>query len=78
MDVNVEKTFFVAGDIVEVRHDIENKPKMFITEKITKSFKDKDGNVENIFVGLKARWFDKNQVLQEAIFSTKDLQHAQT
>lgn len=76
MDVNVEKTFFVAGDVVEVRHDIENKPKMFITEKITKSFKDKDGNVENIFVGLKAKWFDKNQVLQEAIFSTKDLQHA--
>lgn len=76
MDVNVEKTFFVAGDVVEVRHNIENKPKMFITEKITKSFKDKDGNVENVFIGLKAKWFDKNQVLQEAIFSTKDLQHA--
>ena len=76
--MDIEKTFFVAGDVVEVRHDIENKPKMFITEKITKSFKDKDGNVENIFVGLKAKWFDKNQVLQEAIFSTKDLQHAKT
>jgi hypothetical protein len=35
----------------------------------------KDGNKETIFVGIKTRWFDKNQTLQEAIFSTKDLKH---
>ena len=70
-----EKTFFVAGDLVEVRHDIENKPKMFVTEKVTKSIKDKDGNVENVFIGLRVKWFDKQQVLHEAIFSTKDLKH---
>ena len=75
MNIEQEKIFFVAGDIVEVRHNIENKPKMFVTDKITKSIKDKDGNIENIFLGLKCKWYDKNQVLHEAIFSTKDLKH---
>lgn len=75
MNVEQEKIFFVAGDIVEVRHNIENKPKMFVTDKITKSIKDKDGNIENVFLGLKCKWYDKNQVLHEAIFSTKDLKH---
>lgn len=75
MNIEQEKIFFVAGDIVEVRHNIENKPKMFITDKITKSIKDKDGNIENVFLGLKCKWYDKNQVLREAIFSTKDLKH---
>lgn len=71
----LDKIYFVAGDIVEVRHNIENKPKMFVTDKITKSIKDKDGNIENVFLGLKCKWYDKNQVLHEAIFSTKDLKH---
>lgn len=75
MNIEQEKIFFVAGDIVEVRHNIDNKPKMFVTDKITKSIKDKDGNIENIFLGLKCKWYDKNQVLHEAIFSTKDLKH---
>ena len=75
MNIEQEKIFFIAGDIVEVRHDIENKPKMFVTDKVTKSIKDKDGNVENVFLGLKCKWYDKNQVLHEAIFSTKDLKH---
>ena len=75
MNIEQEKIYFVAGDIVEVRHNIENKPKMFITDKITKSIKDKDGNIENVFLGLKCKWYDKNQVLHEAIFSTKDLKH---
>lgn len=75
MNIEQDKIYFVAGDIVEVRHNIENKPKMFITDKITKSIKDKDGNIENVFLGLKCKWYDKNQVLHEAIFSTKDLKH---
>ena len=75
MNIEQEKIFFIAGDIVEVRHNIENKPKMFVTDKVTKSIKDKDGNIENVFLGLKCKWYDKNQVLHEAIFSTKDLKH---
>lgn len=75
MNIELDKIYFVAGDTVEVRHNIENKPKMFVTDKITKSIKDKDGNIENVFLGLKCKWYDKNQVLHEAIFSTKDLKH---
>lgn len=28
---------------------------------------------ENIFLGIKCRWFDVNQVMHEELFSTKDL-----
>ena len=35
----------------------------------------KDGDKDNVFVGIKCRWFDNNTVLREAIFSTKDLTH---
>lgn len=71
------KTFYVPGDIVTLRHDlIENKPVMYVVEKVTKSFVNKDSDErENVFVGIKTRWFDKNQVMHEAIFSTKDLIH---
>ena len=46
-----------------------------LLDEIEKSFKDKEGNLSNTFIGIKCIWFDKNQVLQEAIFSTKDLMH---
>lgn len=70
-----EKTFFISGDIVTLNKDIDNLPKMVVVDKITRSLINKDGNKETIFVGIKTRWFDKNQTLQEAIFSTKDLKH---
>lgn len=70
-----EKTFFISGDIVTLNKDIDNLPKMVVVDKITRSLINKDGNKETIFVGIKTRWFDKNQTLQEAVFSTKDLKH---
>lgn len=70
-----DKTFFISGDIVTLNKDIENLPKMVVVDKVTRSLINKDGNKETIFVGIKTRWFDKNQTLQEAIFSTKDLKH---
>lgn len=70
------KVFYTPGDIVVLRHEsIENRPAMLVKEKIEKSFKDKTGKLSNTFIGIKCVWFDKNQVLQEAIFSTKDLKH---
>lgn len=70
-----DKTFFISGDVVTLNKDIENLPKMVVVDKVTRSLINKDGNKETIFVGIKTRWFDKNQTLQEAIFSTKDLKH---
>lgn len=68
------RVYFNPGDIVTIRHDIENKPTMFVVEKCTRSMYNKETNEkENIFLGIKCRWFDKNHVMQEGLFSTKDL-----
>ena len=69
-----DKIYFNPGDIVTIKHDIPNNPIMFVLEKSTRSLYNKDTQEkENVFLGIKCRWFDKNQVLQEGLFSTKDL-----
>lgn len=74
--INDDKVFYNPGDLVIVRHDsLDNKPVMYVVEKITRSIMTKDGDKDNVFVGIKCRWFDNNTVLREAIFSTKDLTH---
>jgi hypothetical protein len=50
-----------------------NSPVMLIKDKVSRQFRDHDGEVNNLFVGMRCIWFDKNDDLQEAIFSTKDL-----
>lgn len=71
-----EKIYFNPGDLVKVRHrDLTNVPNMYVVEKITRNITTKDGNTDNVFVGIRCRYFDTNQVLREAIFSTKDLEH---
>lgn len=72
--INAEKVFYNPGDIVRVRHNIDCRPKMYVMEKVTRSFK-KEGSAETVFVGIKCRWFDANFSLCEATFSTKDLEH---
>lgn len=70
-----EKIFFNAGQVVRLKHEnLENVPNMMVVEKVSRSLI-KNGEKETIFMGIKCRWFDKNEVLQEAIFSTKDLIH---
>lgn len=71
-----EKVFFVPGDIVIVKHEkLENRPVMLIKEKVEKTIRDRDGATGSLFLGMRCIWYDKNQVLHEAIFSTKDLKH---
>lgn len=73
--IEEEKIFFNPGDIVKIKHDIDNIPEMYVVEKVVRSVIDKNGNKDNIFIGIKCRWFDNNKVLREAIFSTKDIKH---
>lgn len=69
------KTFYNPGDCVTLKHeDLENVPNMYVVEKVTRSLFKGDSK-ESAFIGIKCRWFDKNSVLQEAVFSTKDLKH---
>lgn len=73
------KIFFNPGDVVKVRHNhLANVPAMYVIEKVTRSITNKDtGIYETAFIGIKCRWFDKDSVLREAIFSTKDLVHVE-
>lgn len=70
--MDLEKVFFNPGDLVILKQDIPNKPVMYVVEKVTTSYK-KDGITNTIFKGIRCRWFDTTQNLQEAVFSTKDL-----
>lgn len=68
------RTYYNPGDLCIVRHDVANKPVMWVVEKYTRSLYNRDTNEkENVFLGIKCRWFDANQTLQEGLFSTKDL-----
>jgi uncharacterized protein YodC (DUF2158 family) len=67
---NTDKVYFVPGDLVTVKHELPNKPIMWVKSKETKMIKD-----ANAFMGMRCQWFDASNVLHEAIFSTKDLSH---
>lgn len=73
---NIENfyTFYMPGDLVILKHKELRSPIMLVKEKVSKQFKNEAGEISNIFRGMKCIWFDKNNVLQEAIFSTKDLE----
>lgn len=72
---NIEESLFYyhPGNLVVLKHEELNSPIMLVKEKVTRQFKTDTGNISNIFRGMKCIWFDKNNVLQEAVFSTKDL-----
>ena len=71
MEYAEDKTFFLPGDVVMVRQDIDNKPKMIVVRKESSIIKTKEG--KDILKGIRCRWFTNNMELQEAVFNTKDL-----
>lgn len=66
-----DKTIFLPGDLVTVRHEILNKPIMIVVRKETTIFRDE--NKTNSLKGIRCRWFTTNNELQEAVWNTKDL-----
>jgi len=70
--IELEKQFFLPGDIVTVRQNIPNKPTMYVLKKVTKSLTI-DNVKNNYFQGILCRWFTIEGLLQEASFNTKDL-----
>lgn len=73
--VDVDKLYLTPGMVVRVRHNIENRPKMIVSEKVTRSIRNKEKeDYDTMFLGIKCRWFDTTGRLQEAIFNTKDLE----
>ena len=68
-----EKTFFTPGQLVKIRQDIPNSPIMIVSKVERNIIRNKD-NKNELLRGIRCRWFTDNGFLQEAIFSTKDLQ----
>lgn len=70
--MEMEKQFFLPGDVVTIRQDIPNKPKMLVVRKVTKTITIHN-NKNDYFQGILCRWFTTEGLLQEAIFNTKDI-----
>lgn len=72
-----DKIYFNAGDVVQLKQDIPNKPTMIVVKKETSLFKHDSKRMEDkrpILKGIRCRWFTSTGELQESIFNTKDLQ----
>ena len=65
-----DKIYFQPGEVVTLKQDIGNVPKMIVVKKVTTVFKNKDTAVS---IAIKCRWFTTDGALQEAVFNTKDL-----
>ncbi len=73
--MELDRVYFAPGDLCKVRHNVDFVPTMWVVEKVTRNIKNKEsGDIETMFLGIKCRWFDSTGVLQEALFSTKDLE----
>ncbi len=71
-----DQIFFNPGDIVEIKQNIPNKPKMIVVKKETSLFKHDTKRNENkpVLIGIRCRWFTTTGAIQEAVFNTKDIQ----
>ena len=72
-----DKVYFNAGDVVQLKQDIPNKPIMIVVKKETSLFKHDSKRLEDkrpILKGIRCRWFTSTGELQESVFNTKDLQ----
>lgn len=67
--------YFNPGQMVILKQDIPNKPKMLVVKKETSLFKHeaKKDDKKPILIGIRCRWFTTNGELQEAVFNTKDI-----
>jgi uncharacterized protein YodC (DUF2158 family) len=65
-----EKIFFTAGDVVQLKQDIINKPELMV-QSIDKTTLDK----KPALLGVTCIWFTSTGELQKHRFSTKDLEY---
>ena len=70
-----DKVYFNAGDVVQLKQDIPNKPTMIVVKKETLIFKHdkKVDDKKQTLKGIRGRWFTSTGELQEAVWNTKDL-----
>jgi len=63
-----EKIFFNPGDVVQIKHELNEKPLMLVKAKESKMIQG-----DSHFKGIRCFWFTKDGLYQEQVFSTKDL-----
>lgn len=69
--------YFNAGDVVQIKQNISNRPQMVVIKKVTSIFKHDQKKFEDkksTLKGIKCFWYTDNKEYQEAIFNTKDLE----
>lgn len=68
----MEKIYFKSGELVTIKHDLPNKPKMVVKRVI----KGRLGNPEesNLFLGIRCFWFTSDGAYCEQTFNSKDLE----
>ena len=71
--MELEKVYFMPGDIVTLKQNIPNKPAMIVVKKKTLTIKPKEEDKSNFLQGMLCMWFTSDGLYQEKIFSTKDL-----
>lgn len=75
-DSTESNVYFSPGDVVQIRQNIPNKPKMIVLKKVASIFRHDMKNFEDkrpSLKGIKCIWFTSDGKLQEYIFNTKDL-----
>ena len=68
-----DKFYFVPGMLVTLKQDIPNKPIMIVDKKKSATIRDGKDSTK-ILQGIVCKWFTTDGFIQEATFSTKDLQ----
>lgn len=69
--------YFNPGDVVQVKQNLNYKPKMIVVRKITSMFKNDPKRAEDKnskLRGIRCMWYTLDGLYQEALFNTKDLE----
>jgi len=67
-----ERIFFNAGDLVRIKHSIDNRPNKMLVVRVKKIHSMSGGN--SSLSGIECIWFDTTGALHKEIFNTKDLE----
>jgi uncharacterized protein YodC (DUF2158 family) len=67
-----DKVFFNAGDLVKIKHKINNRPDTMLVAKV-KKLRSASGQNTSLS-GIECIWFDNNGALHRETFNTKDLE----
>lgn len=67
-----ERIFFNAGDLVKIKHELDNRPDTMLVVQVRKLKSMTGGN--SSLSGIECIWFDNHGALHKELFSTKDLE----